>query len=240
MNSGEAELTLTLHQRISGVSGTFQLQGATNLAGNVWTDIWGTNLRLHCVPTNNWSYGTFLMWFDGHATNDTMAGKLFISTKEGTQETPWTGRRDKVDFTGVWTWPGPMDSTVELKIERRNGRLTATYEDPVRDVPSYVKKGPIHVTDFYDFGGGIYFTLLLGREGNSRRMGPDDGWLIGEGVAVNDSLNGTIAFYPYPDDLFPRIHVLNAPTAPPKEPEKKKPKQGRRDWAAQRVVTRVR
>lgn len=235
MNSGEAELTLTLHQRISGVSGTFQLQGATNLAGNVQTDIWGTNLRLHCVPTNSWSYGTFLMWFDGHATNDTIAGKLFISTKEGTQETPWTGRRDKVDFTGVWMWPGAMDSTVELKIERRNGRLTATYEDPVRDVSSYVKKGPIHVTDFYDFGGGFYFTLLLGREENgSRRMGPDDGWLIGEAVANENALNGTIAFYPYPRDLFSEFPRSNTSAPPPAE-IKKTPRQGRRDWQPKRV-----
>jgi hypothetical protein len=56
------------------------------------------------------------------------------------------------------------------------------------------------VNDFYEYGGGFYFTLLLGRMANgARETGPGNGWLVGEAVSEDGTLKGTIAFYPYSD-----------------------------------------
>jgi len=226
--SGDRELRLTLHQRLAEVRGSFQLQGPTNVEGHVEADLWGEHLRLHCLPAGG-PYGEHLIWFDGHARGDTLNGCLWIAQRDGTQEVQWTGHRDKADFTGTWEWPGPSNSPVQLKIERRDGRLAATYEDKNRTVPVWAGGNkPIPVADFYDFGGGFYFTLLLGLQGTrlsggSRITGPENGWLIGEAVAQENTLRGTIAFYPY------------AAESPLQPLDRKPPPQGRRDWQPRRV-----
>jgi SAM-dependent methyltransferase len=200
LESGEGELEITLHQRLSGVTGSFEFQGPTNFGGYVQADLWGDHLRCWCISTNRDFY-FYSIWFEGHAMDDTLTGNLWVPQGKDTREVKWASRRDKVDFTGTWEWTGPMDSPVQLKIEQRDGRLTATYADTNRTALVYLGKSkPIPVTDFYDFGGGFYFTLLLGLEGNSittggRRAGPEDGWLIGEGIATSNTLSGTIAFY---------------------------------------------
>jgi len=232
LDSGEGELQVTLHQRLSGVSGSFQFLGPTNFSGNVIrADLWGDHLRYWWQATN----AGFEGWFDGRVTNDSMSGGLsgWQSFKD-IQDLQWTGRRDKADFNGTWEWSGPSNSPVQLQIERRDGRLAATYVDKNRRPPSGVNK-PIPVTDAYDFGGGFYFTLLLGREGlqGGRREAPEDGWLIGEAVAEDNSLRGTIAFYPY------RMRVDNEGRVlflPPQAGEKTAPQQARRDWQPKRVA----
>ena len=234
----EGDLRLTLHQRLSGLNGSFDFRGTTNLAGVIQADLWGTHLRLHCIPTNG-PYGRFLMWFEGHASGDALKGALWISRNNTTRTLDWTGRRVKTDFAGIWEWPGPRDTPVQLKIERREGRLAVTFTDTNREVPGYSsEQQPIPVSDFYDFGAGFYFTLLLGRDGGSRRMGPDDGWLIGEATATDNSLLGTIAFYPYPGDHFSRTHHIALPNAAPPLSETPSRKTGKRPWHAKRLNSR--
>jgi SAM-dependent methyltransferase len=225
--SGEEELTLTLHQRLSEVTGSFELQGPTNLTGVVQADLWGDHLRCFCIATNQGFY--FLqMPFEGHATADTINGNLSVPQGNETRQVQWTGRRDQVDLAGTWEWTGPMDSPVQLKIERHEGRLVATYADGKQTLP---------VRDLYDFGGGFYFTLLLGLQGDSytssgRRGGPEDGWLIGEATAYESRLNGTIAFYPY----HPMNFGVPARGQPLKSDGKPRPPEGRRDWRPTRVT----
>lgn len=176
------------------------------------------------------------MWFDGRVDGDTMRGTLWVSRGSQTRDIPWLGRRDLVDFSGTWEWAGPSHAPVQLKIERRDGRLAATCVDQTRkhgggDSPL------IRVTDFYDFGGGFYFTLLLGLEGSSltrgsRRMGPADGWLIGEAVAQNNALSGSLAFYPYPDGDA----ALPAMAQPGQSRRTSEPPPGRREWHPKRVA----
>jgi hypothetical protein len=174
------------------------------------------------------------MWFDGHAKGDTISGSLWVPQGKETREVKWLGRRDEADLTGTWEWPGPTNSPVQLRIERRDGRLAATYVDKSRKTP-YDPRGdqPISVTDFYNCGGGFCFALLLGLEGNSlsrgsRRAGPEDGWLVGEAVAQDGALRGTIAFYPYSNPVLGVGH--------PGQLEKKVAVQtGRRDWQPKRV-----
>ena len=105
------------------------------------------------------------------------------------QEHAWEAQRDKADFTGTWEWPCASGSrSVRLRIEQRNGHFMATYLDRDQTVP---------VTDFYDCGGGFYFTLLIGRDENGVTITEDTGWLIGEGIPDYGALKGWIAFYPY-------------------------------------------
>lgn len=187
---GPKELQLTLHQRLSEtkVNGTFELSGKTNLAGWVLVDLWGSHIRFWCKP-NNTPYGQNELRFDGQVHENTMRGTIVV-TKEGQyKEYQWKAQRSKVDFTGTWEWPcasGPRP--VKLRIERDNGKLTVTYLDQDRTLP---------VTDFYDFGGGFYFTLLIGRTEHGVKIMEDTGWLIGEAVFNQGSLAGRIEFYPY-------------------------------------------
>lgn len=228
--AGARELKLALHQRISGVSGSFEFQAsATNLSGYVQADLWGDHLRCWCIPTNHAAFHAQL-WFEGHCGGDTLEGSLWMPEGTNTLEFKWAGRRQPTDFTGTWEWAGPSNSPVQLRIERRGGQLAATYTDKNRLGTAYGRTGqPIPVTDFYDFGGGLYFTLLLGLEGTrlsggSRRAGPEDGWLIGEAIAQENTLSGTIAFYPY--RRAPDSPGLIQPSPPP---------PGRQEWHPRRV-----
>jgi len=182
------DLNLTLHQRLSNVSGTFQLSGKTNLAGGVRVDLWGNHVRFWCRP-DNMAYGRFELRFDGHVLENTMQGTLAVENEGRLQERAWEAQRDKADFAGTWEWPcasGPR--SVKLRIEQRDGRLIATYLDQDRILP---------VTDFYDYGGGFYFTLLIGRKEGGLRITEDTGWLIGEAVLDDGVLKGHIEFYRY-------------------------------------------
>jgi SAM-dependent methyltransferase len=177
---GPQDLQLTLHQRLSEVTGTFQLSGKTNLTGGVHVDLWGSHMRCWCTP-DRISYDQFELRFDGHVHENTMQGQL--------QERAWEAQRDKVDFAGTWEWLcASGQRSVKLRIERCDGHLIATYMDRDQTTP---------VTDFYDWGGGFYFALLIGREGDSLKITEDTGWLIGEGVLDHGALKGRIEFYPY-------------------------------------------
>jgi len=188
---GPQDLKLTLYQRLSEVSGRFQLSGKTNLAGGVQVDLWGDHVRFWCHPANM-GYGRSELRFDGHVRENTMRGTLAVEEEGRFQERKWQAQRGKADFAGTWEWPcasGPR--SVQLRIERRDGRLVATYFDRDRI---------LSVTDFYDWAGGFYFTLLIGREDEgSIRITEDTGWLIGEAVLDQGALQGKIEFHPYGD-----------------------------------------
>ncbi len=228
LDAEELELRLTLHQRLSEVSGSFQFLEQTNRAGQIMADLWGDHLR-------GWSgvWSPSLTWirFDGHAKGDTLDGVLEVTQGKESREVKWTGHRDKADLTGTWEWLGPSNSPVQLQIERGDNGLAATYFDKSRARPFEPQRGwPIAVNDFYDCGGGFYFTLLLGRTAQGgRELGPDNGWLVGEAVAEDGTLKGTIAFYPYSDQILGRPH--------PGQTDRKPALQtGRHDWQPKRIA----
>jgi len=184
---GPQDCQLILHQRLSEVTGTFQLSGQTNLAGRVGVDLWGHHVRFEC----DMGYGQFQMRFDGHVDGNMMQGTSAVTDHGQLQERAWEAQRDKADFTGTWEWPGASGArAVRLRIEQRDGHWMATYLDRDQTVP---------VIDFYDWGGGFYFTLLIGREGGGLKITEETGWLIGEGVLDHGALKGTIEFHPYGD-----------------------------------------
>jgi SAM-dependent methyltransferase len=231
--SGEGELKLTLHQRLSGVSGSFELLGPTNIQGGVQADLWGNHLRCWCIPNRAGWQGNQI-WIDGHVSGDNLSGGLRMWQGTNSVETGWVARRDPADFTGTWEWTGVSNAPVQLKLERRGGRLVATYTDKNREQNAWRDDTkPVPVFDLYDFGGGFYFTLLLGLEGNSysrasRRMGTQNGWVVGEGVMEGGTLKGTLAFHPYAE--------LRTGLGQPSEPNRgSDPFARRRDWQPKRV-----
>ncbi len=241
--SGEQELELVLHQRLSGVTGSFQLQGSTNLAGSLTVDLWGDHLRCWCTATNRPWYPN-QMWIDGHVLGERFTGGLRRGVGTNTIETRWTARRDHADFAGNWEWtPDATNAPIQFKIEKHDGVWAATYTDRNREKTAWRDDTkPIPVMDFYDFGGGFYFTLLLGLEGSSqrgssRRMGPQNGWVVGEALLDHGTLKGSIAFYPYTETFLQRNLDTNLNAAKPSPPKVSQPglAPGRRDWLLKRM-----
>jgi len=205
---GPLDLKLILHQDLADVTGQFQFNGSTNVEGSLQTDVWSDHVRLSGTAAGK-SYFDFRIMFDGHVSEYTLKGTLAVFEGKQLRESSWEAQRDKADFTGAWEWPCPSGPRrVQLQIERRDGRSAATYVDGQRKMP---------VTDFYDFGGGFYFTILIGRDGNHRSSGinwdENSGWLIGQGLASDGGIRGKIAFYAYreagrvgdtPKDLYGR------------------------------------
>jgi SAM-dependent methyltransferase len=233
-DSGERELKLTLHQRLSGLNGSFQLQGPTNIQGIVAVDLWGDHLRCWCISTSAAWYGEQI-WIDGHVQGDSLNGDLRMWQGTNTVQTQWTAHRNPVDFSGTWEWTGASNAPVQLKLGHRHGQLVATYTDMNREKNAWRDETrPVPVFDFYDFGGGFYFTLLLGLEGNSysrgsRTMGPQYGWVVGEAILEDGVLKGTFAFYPYPE-------IFTGPGRPQQASQENAPSSGRRDWQPKRMV----
>jgi len=187
-DAGPQDLSLVLHQRLSDVNGVFQLVPQTNRTGKIRADLWGDHLRFASTP----SAARFQLRFDGHVRDNTMRGTLAITDGKQMQESKWQARREPVDVSGTWEWPCLAgDRSVRLKVDRRDGVYSVAYIDRNRSIP---------VTDFYNHGGGLYFTLLVGRESNGGlRITEDTGWLLGEAVLQDGALKGTIEFHPYGD-----------------------------------------
>lgn len=194
--AGERELRLVLHQRIGEVSGTARIVNDGDSDNGVRADLWGDHIRLDGSlgrPAGK-PYFDSLVMLDGHVRGDTLEAKVATFAGGERREREWTATREPQDFAGVWEWACPTGSrTVQLRIERHDGQLSATYVDGEKKAT---------VSDFYDFGGGFYFTHLIGRQPNgSLEITRESGWLIGEAVMDGDVLSGTIDFYPYSRSL---------------------------------------
>jgi len=202
---GTQDCQLILHQQLSDVTGTLQLSGQANLTGNVVVDMWGNHIR--------YVFGfmdSFEVRFDGTVYENAMQGTLAVRDHDQLQEHAWEARRDNIDFVGTWEWPNAVGKPlVKLSIEQRQGHLIATYQEREKKVP---------ITDFYNFGGGFYFTHLIGREGGGLVISENTGWLIGEGVIDSGKLLGTIEFYPYQSTYLdgPQLKKNNGLSIPSK------------------------
>lgn len=186
--SGLQQWEVTLHQRLSKLSGTFLVSGETSASGYIHAEMWGDNVRFECIPEKVPYPLHRTMRFDGYADGDTIRGKAALG--RGEAERSIKLKREKTDLTGRWEWSAfPRSRTVGLNISKDDNRLIATFLDGSKSIP---------VSDFYDFGGGFYFTLLIGRGEQGIVITEDTGWLIGEGVVDRDrSLKGSVEFYPW-------------------------------------------
>lgn len=196
---GEQEMKLTLQQTLSKTYGTFELSGQTDLSGGVGVDLWGSHVRFWCNPKDK-PYGKGQLIFDGTVHEDTLKGKIAVFGDDQIQEYDFQAKRDKADLTGTWQWPSATKShQLKFRIEKENGKLTATYLDRDQIIP---------VTDFYNFGGGFYFTLLI-RSESTREIAENAGWLIGEGTLDDGTMNGRVMFYPYSSTQKNTTPVIN-------------------------------
>lgn len=185
--AGPQELTVILHQRLSDVNGTFHLSGQTTPGGTIKADLWGDHLRFAHAPSTRAALS-----FDGHVKENSLRGKLAFADGGEIRESEWEAQREPSDLTGTWEWPCLAGArAVALRVDRRDGIYSAAYIDLDVSTP---------ITDFYDHGGGFYFTLLIGRQANSSLVVTEDtGWLLGEGVLDDGTLTGAIEFHPYGD-----------------------------------------
>ena len=118
-----------------------------------------------------------------------MQGVLQVSDDGKTKQQDWVAHREESDYCGTWQWPGANGATpVKLRITRRDDQYSATYVGDDRETP---------VPHFYDWGGGFYFAVLVGRTEEGFIIEDDTGWLIGEAVFQQDQLKGRVEFYPY-------------------------------------------
>lgn len=226
---GPRKFEMRLNQRLSKVNGTFIMPGSNKLFGKIDASLWGDHLRFYGRPKNV-RFGKLHLNFDGGVQGDTMRGTMTVREKDQVTERSWEARRDKSDFTGAWEWSRATEPRpVRLRIERRAGKIAATYVDRGKEIP---------VPDIYDHGGGFYFTLSFGRtKTGSFRGGKESGWLIGDAIADSDALKGTIDFHtrilPDLSALFPpeRSKVLEDLV---KSQEIKKPPVSR-DWLPRSV-----
>ena len=192
---GEIDLSLDLHQTLSWVSGTFQVGVAeTNLAGSIRADLWGDHLRFDGYAAGQ-SYAGFRMIYDGHAKDGALEGRLDVIAGGKEFKGNWFAKRQLCDFTGEWEWSKPApDRSVKLGIVRTNGGYVATFFD---------KGKQLQVEDFYDFGGGFYFTHMMDKLEISPgvwsvQLTKDAGWLIGEALAEGPGMTGSLQFFPHP------------------------------------------
>lgn len=184
---GKQELKLVLQQNLNGIHGTFEMSGQTALTGTAAVDLYGSHLRCWCSPDGAKS-GQFQFMFDGHVDGSTLEGKIAMIGKDQVCEYDYKAVRNKADFKGTWQWHCAAGSRqAQIRIETRDSQLSVVYMDQQQSLP---------VTDFYDFGGGFYFTLLIGENERGLAINDETGWLIGQAVVVNDALMGNILFYP--------------------------------------------
>ena len=209
---GSMDCRIILHQRLSKVTGTFEVNGTTDLTGNVEAELWGDHLRFASTPYACRSQ----LRFDGHVHENTMRGTLAVTEQGKTRELQWQAQREPADLTGAWEWSyATGERMVTLRVERRDDGFIATYLDGRQSIP---------VTDFYDHGGGLYFTRLIGPDRHGGlRIAKDAGWLLGEGIVEDGQLKGQMEFYPSGSMAFEGTGGM------------KPPKPIVRDWTARRV-----
>lgn len=190
-SAGRHELRLHLTQRLSDVTGTFEVLGEAPQSGWAQFDIWGDRVRWQCLPKSV-AYGAFLVDFEGRARGNTMEGR--VKVVEGRR--PESGyrweeerslTREATDLEGTWSFVHPDDQRpLELTVERGDGGTKANLLD---------RDQRIELRDFYEFGGGFYFTYLYGDKGWGIDINEDTGWLIGKAHIAGDTLSGEVQFY---------------------------------------------
>ena len=190
--NGLQELQIDLHQDLTKNTGTYKLSGTENHAGRLYdVDLWGNHIRFWSSEHGNpRTSEVFDMRFDGYVHNNTLTGTLVINDFEQRHPYTWKAIREEVNLAGQWKLTASnTNEPVVLKIDTSAKRNKVACEFRGKEKP---------VTDFYDFGGGFYFTQWIGsdwKSGIARHEDDESGWLIGEGILSNGKMTGNTKFY---------------------------------------------
>jgi hypothetical protein len=186
---------MVLRQRFSHVRGKLEVSGQGGRKAPIGGELWGSRLTFGgAFQDENMSQqkrrvGRLDFRFKGQIENNSMRGGLQMSADGKVLKQDWVARREESDYCGTWQWPRATgESVVKLRITRSDGQYRATYLSGDKEIP---------VHHFYDWGGGFYFAVLIGRTENGFREEDDTGWLIGDAVLGQNRLKGRIEFYPY-------------------------------------------
>jgi SAM-dependent methyltransferase len=193
--NGTRDVRLVLRQRFSHVRGKLEISGQGGRTAPAGGELWGSRLTFggafddENVSQHKRRIGRLDFRFRGHVRKNSMRGVLQVSDDGKTKQQDWVAHREESDYCGTWQWPDATGETpVRLRIKRSDDQYSATYmaDD---------KKIPVH--HFYEWGGGFYFAVLVGRTEEGFIIEDDTGWLIGQSVVQQDRLRGRIEFYPY-------------------------------------------
>ncbi len=186
-DEGRHKLRLVLQQLPSSVSGTLELQGKKPLSGRINGDVVGKKIRFYCFAKGADSSQVSIS-FKGRVDGDSISGALRHSSGDAWHTTTWAAKRKVEDYAGAWNWASPiLQKPVQLKITKKDGKYSAVYSTETGETP---------ITDFYDFGGGFYFTLK--RAGTLVDNGTRvelSGWIIGHATMNQGSLSGQVSLY---------------------------------------------
>lgn len=183
---GARQVRISLDQQLSEASGTFQVLNDPEIHGRVQCRVWGTEVTWECIP-EGFGYLAFNVRFEGNASNDTMSGKLRLIEGDHKWETQTSIVRASGSVIGTWHCLHPADQRpMRLQVIKEGEGLKATLFDHEK---------PLELTDFYDFGGGFYFTYLFSSDGRDRPLAEDSGWLIGKAHVGGDALGGELRYY---------------------------------------------
>ena len=148
-------------------------------------------MRWQC-QTQSGQYGKFLVDFEGRARGNTMEGRVKVEEDRYTDsayrwEEERSLTREATDLEGTWSIVHPDDQrSLELTVEHGDGGTRANLSDGDQRV---------EIQDFYDFGGGFYFTYLYSDWGRDTKLTGNPGWLIGKAHVAGDTLTGEVRFY---------------------------------------------
>jgi SAM-dependent methyltransferase len=178
---GAAELILRLHQKLSGVTGSCQLssEGEEPASARIW--LAGTEVQAACED----AHLHFTLELRGRVEGNALDGSLSLREQHGEPAVHrWQGRRPDQTLAGSWALPQGLPArAARLRIEGVHGQRRATYSASNAEL----------VDDFYDWGGGFYFTLAVGPDRPNRASA--SGSLIGEAILEAGSLRGTLELY---------------------------------------------
>gem|GEM_PF-3400122 len=213
MAGAEHDLKLKLYQTVAHVTGEFELSGTNNIKGRLRCSLLGTQFR--CTGYIGQTSAQVLE-FDGHVEWDELDGILTVQLpgRHGSRETEvrfsptargafdqgkFRARREPANYVGLWEWTDPVTTRpVRLRLQKQNSSIIATYVDGDKTFP---------INDFYDFGGGFYFTVRIPWRAELKLHVPSaesvgtshwHAWLVGYGTIEAGSLKGELGFYPPP------------------------------------------
>lgn len=170
---GQRTYTLQLRQRFQKVSGVIIVDGREAPI----SDAKLTGDQLSFTVTREIRGQKTTIRYSGRVNDDTIKGSVEVQggAMEGKRE--WTAKRDKVNLVGTWRWTVKAPEgqlSAGLRIERKNGKLFATYLTREKEFP---------IPDFYAWGAGVYFTVSVGVPAQT---------LTYDGVVEGNKLTGTL------------------------------------------------
>jgi len=179
VKGADQQCSLTLVQEFQGVRGTLTLPGADEATIN---NVTLTGRELTCAGTAKIGGQEVKIVYSGTVDGDVIKGTEQWQGGPNAGKRPWTAKRKPVGLAGTWvvkvkSQDQPLDGT--LRIERKDGVLTATYvfqsDKRLVPLPAFYVWGESVRFDIPTEGREVVFRGSLGAEAGSGTV-HSEGW----------------------------------------------------------------